>query len=596
MGVIPVVDVIAVWNHILMRRLRFVLPLGLVAGHLAGCEAPAAPTLHLHSLTQPLEGPCLPGGGGAEFTTEVATLAASITGPDMEVVTGTGDLATGVSIDNVPAGAGRIVSLFGLAAGAGQPTWRGVSAPVEVKAGAKTPVDILLAKVATLSCARNSSLEKRVFHTATLLNDGTVLVVGGAKRMEDASNSCGVNGPEDGCKDAAATESAALYDPRTGAFSAVGPLGTPRMFHTATRLADGRVVVAGGTRSALFHKPTVAGVRFPIEPTQPVDTVEVYDPATKAFTPAGTDPGGARVFAAAATLVTGEALITGGVPNAGNNDLGNALRTTTRCGGSPLSCQTGPPMQAARAGHLLFTFDPEGVFAWGGNVEANAGSAVIEALQQGQSAFAIVNSCRADADKNVFFAGGAAYSGIRMLAAGGLNRAANGNFQASLDGDREGASVFIFDLAGAGDGCVTAIAQGKQGARLNVRGPRVFAAAAGLPDEASAVIAGGFEVPVGSNDAGDQDAFGNITFTAVDAIERYLEVRADDGTVDTIIDNLQVNGVVPALREPRGGASATAIGDGTVVFVGGRNADAAVETAEVFADPKLPPQAAGFQP
>lgn len=75
--------------------------------------------------------------------------------------------------------------------------------------------------------ATNPMSEAREGHTATRLQDGRVLVVGGRGTGELAS--------------------AELYDPSTGAWSAAGSLASARRGHTATLLADGRVVVIGGS-------------------------------------------------------------------------------------------------------------------------------------------------------------------------------------------------------------------------------------------------------------------------------------------------------------------------------------------------------------
>src|SRR5438045_2484039 len=64
-------------------------------------------------------------------------------------------------------------------------------------------------------------------HTATVLSDGRVLIVGGRD----------TNGV------IAAGE---IFDPVTKAFSLVGVMNVPRTGHTATLLADGRVLIAGG--------------------------------------------------------------------------------------------------------------------------------------------------------------------------------------------------------------------------------------------------------------------------------------------------------------------------------------------------------------
>ena len=66
----------------------------------------------------------------------------------------------------------------------------------------------------------------RETHTATLLTDGRILVLG-------VSTS---GGPT----------SAELYDPFTGCWTATGSLNSRRFTHTATLLEDGRVLAAGG--------------------------------------------------------------------------------------------------------------------------------------------------------------------------------------------------------------------------------------------------------------------------------------------------------------------------------------------------------------
>ena len=70
-------------------------------------------------------------------------------------------------------------------------------------------------------------------HTATLLGNGKVLIAGGS-------------GDEAGY----ASTSAELYDPDTDTFAATGSMSDGRCMHTATPLSDGRVLVAGGRNSA----------------------------------------------------------------------------------------------------------------------------------------------------------------------------------------------------------------------------------------------------------------------------------------------------------------------------------------------------------
>ena len=90
-------------------------------------------------------------------------------------------------------------------------------------------------------------LALRYFHTATLLTNGQVLVVGG--------------------KDPPTQEplaSAELYDPATGAWSATGSLSTARYSHSASLLPNGMVLVVGGWNHGLGY----------------LSSAELYDPVT----------------------------------------------------------------------------------------------------------------------------------------------------------------------------------------------------------------------------------------------------------------------------------------------------------------------------
>ncbi len=117
----------------------------------------------------------------------------------------------------------------------------------------------------------------RFLHTATQLQDGRVLIVGGVLRS---------------ASDPVAT--AEIYDPATGIFTMTGAMATDRERHTATLLADGRVLIVGGTTS-----------------TGTTATVEVYDPSTGSFSVTGS-MAEARTFHTATLLPNGKVLVAGG--------------------------------------------------------------------------------------------------------------------------------------------------------------------------------------------------------------------------------------------------------------------------------------------
>ena len=126
-----------------------------------------------------------------------------------------------------------------------------------------------------------SLAEARINHTATLLPDGRVLVVGG--------------GGSSGW-----IAAAEIWDPATGAFAQSGPLLVARWLHTATPLPDGRVLVVGGNGDS----------GDPVNPAQ-LALAEVWDPATGAFGPAGSLHQ-ARESHTATLLPDGRVLVVGG--------------------------------------------------------------------------------------------------------------------------------------------------------------------------------------------------------------------------------------------------------------------------------------------
>jgi N-acetylneuraminic acid mutarotase len=180
--------------------------------------------------------------------------------------------------------------------------------------------------------ATGSMAKPRVGHTATLLPDGKVLVVGGgdgssvlatAEVYDPASgtwSATGSMGTPRGAHHAALLlngqvlvvggrndtasmlETAEVYDPASGTWSATGSMITPRRTHTVTPLPNGQVLVAGGKEG------------FPISLPM-LETAEVYDPASGTWSATGsmTTP---RAGHTATLLPDGKVLVAGGTPKA----------------------------------------------------------------------------------------------------------------------------------------------------------------------------------------------------------------------------------------------------------------------------------------
>jgi hypothetical protein len=93
--------------------------------------------------------------------------------------------------------------------------------------------------------------------------------------------------------------SVTLYDPAPGTFSRTGSMGTARAFFTSTLLSDGRILAAGGGPAQFGH------------PGPDLATAELYDPKSGTFTPTGS-MSTTREDHSATLLRDGRVLIAGG--------------------------------------------------------------------------------------------------------------------------------------------------------------------------------------------------------------------------------------------------------------------------------------------
>lgn len=200
---------------------------------------------------------------------------------------------------------------------------------------------------ATAAFTLTGSMNKlRRNHTATVLRDGRVLIVGGSLLACDDFFSC------PGASDIHA--SAEIYDPATGTFTLTGNLTFARYDHTATLLPDGRVLIAGGTH--------IGADGYLTRPPG----YEIYDPATGRFTPAGAMHT-ARVYHTATVLGDGKVLIVGGLndndyPQA-DTELYDPVTGTT---------QPGPQLLFERAEHTATRLADGSVLIVGGHNLAQA--------------------------------------------------------------------------------------------------------------------------------------------------------------------------------------------------------------------------------
>lgn len=274
--------------------------------------------------------------------------------------------------------------------------------------------------------------------SATLLQDGRVLVVGGR-----------------GGSAMATTNSAELFDPDDDSFTATGSMSQDRARHVAVLLDDGRVWVGGGVSGSDGDYSAVDGA-------------EIWDPDTGNFSAAPALPSPRDLFSA--TLLPGGAvLVVGGrdgattlgdtwlfTPGAGFTEVPGGLQvprfghTATLVGGDVIIC-------GGRFGEDSLTVDESERFGFLAGAFVSAGST---SSRGGHTATLL--------DDN------------RVLVAGGFERESAGSTVALADTDLYTVLDDSWDFG-------PTLAQ-----------PRLFAAAAHLGDHGVLLLGGDLDMPLGT--------------------------------------------------------------------------------------------------
>lgn len=132
----------------------------------------------------------------------------------------------------------------------------------------------------------------RVFHTATLLRNGKVLIAGG-------------------CGDTETFTGAELYNPSDGTWAATGSMNVARIYHTATLMPDGKVLVAGGCKVSSTDPPGIKEFYNLFNTNLFSPYAELYDPSNETWTMTGS-MGIGRIYHTATLLPDGRVLMAGG--------------------------------------------------------------------------------------------------------------------------------------------------------------------------------------------------------------------------------------------------------------------------------------------
>lgn len=178
-------------------------------------------------------------------------------------------------------------------------------------------------------------------HTTTLLPSNDLVHVGGSgcAIFSATANVCGSFGVVDG------VQTGLIVTADT--FAGGATIGTRRAFHTSTLLADGRILVAGGTNG-----PNI------------LRGAEIFDPVSNTFSPTATPMVAVRDLHTATLLPNGRVLLAGGfttnATSTGSTNTAEIYYPDTRV------FMPTPPMTTSRSNHVAVTLPDGNVMVIGG--------------------------------------------------------------------------------------------------------------------------------------------------------------------------------------------------------------------------------------
>jgi N-acetylneuraminic acid mutarotase len=182
-------------------------------------------------------------------------------------------------------------------------------------------------------------------HVATLLGNGQVLAAGGWDGGD-------IN-----------FSSAELYDPISGKWTVTSPMAEGHWRPTATLIAGGRVLIAGGNGTT---------------PGEATSVAELYDPATATWSLAGS-MATARVLHTATLLPNGKVLVTGGY-----NDVSGYLQSAELFDPTTQTWSSAGHLNSTRLAHTA-TLLPNGkVLVVGGEGDDGRGDGFVSALNSAE--------------------------------------------------------------------------------------------------------------------------------------------------------------------------------------------------------------------